>query len=570
MLLSRTKVIPRRHSSSILVSAFSTGSTRSSVGSFPAKRRTVLPSSSSTISSSSSSFARFASSTTRQSADATTCLSFDPAADVRDRATSTLVIGRHSALKSLLDRTDAYVSLFGFRPHPEVLTAMRETLKEGNAASTSHVVVPTVGPAAPRPPHRMCLVGLKDKVTRNNHPLSLHAMTDLVRSNVPSGGGIVRVVVCAEDNHPLAPIAMALARAFPLFTRKTVAAKKAKGEVVATVADDVDGGDREENEGADESPSGERTVHVTFVDSEGRVVKDDLQIRAADAAAEGVRLACRLVDTHPDELTTTAYADECRRLFENDETVTMEEISGEELRERGYGGIYNVGRCATEPPRLVILTYDPPTTDVVVADFEDGKDGPSSITLVGKGIVYDTGGLAIKSRTGMTGMKHDMGGSAGVLGGFFAAVRLRTRRKIRLLLCLAENAIGPISIRNDDIVTLYSGKTVEINNSDAEGRLVLSDAVAHATRHYADDTDLVVDMATLTGAQLITTGKVHAAILANSEELEKRAVSAGLASGDLCYPLLYAPELLKGEFNSKVADMKNSVKDRESEAPAME
>lgn len=93
---------------------------------------------------------------------------------------------------------------------------------------------------------------------------------------------------------------------------------------------------------------------------------------------------------------------------------------------------------------------------------------------------------------------------------------------------------------------------VEINNSDAEGRIVLSDAVAHATKHYADDCDLVVDMATLTGAQLISTGKMHAGILANTEELEQRAVKAGLASGDLCYPLLYAPELLKKEFNSKV------------------
>ena len=103
-----------------------------------------------------------------------------------------------------------------------------------------------------------------------------------------------------------------------------------------------------------------------------------------------------------------------------------------------------------------------------------------------------------------------------------------------------------------DIITQYSGKTVEINNSDAEGRLVLSDAVAHATKHY-EDCDLVVDMATLTGAQLVSTGKMHAGILANTEELEQKAVKAGLASGDLCYPLLYAPELLKKEFNSKVS-----------------
>ena len=131
-----------------------------------------------------------------------------------------------------------------------------------------------------------------------------------------------------------------------------------------------------------------------------------------------------------------------------------------------------------------------------------------------------------------------------LVGGFLAAVRLQTPRKIRLLLCLAENAIGPSAVRNDDIIKQYSGKTVEINNSDAEGRLVLSDAVAHATKHY-DDVGLVVDMATLTGAQLVATGKTHAGILANTIDLERRAVDGGLASGDLCFPLVYAPELLK-------------------------
>ena len=156
---------------------------------------------------------------------------------------------------------------------------------------------------------------------------------------------------------------------------------------------------------------------------------------------------------------------------------------------------------------------------------------------------------------------------------------------------MAENAIGPTAFRNDDILTLYSGKTVEVNNCDAvrtnagntrsafvlhgglaltqamhsfifqEGRLVLGDGVAHATKHI-ENLDLVVDMATLTGAQLVATGKKHAGVLCNQEELEKRAVAAGLHSGDLVYPLLYAPELLKKEFKSKVADMKNSVADR--------
>jgi len=155
-----------------------------------------------------------------------------------------------------------------------------------------------------------------------------------------------------------------------------------------------------------------------------------------------------------------------------------------------------------------------------------------------------------------------MGGSAGVLGGFVAAVKSGSYpHKLVLLLCMAENAIGPTAFRNDDILTLYSGKTVEVNNCDAEGRLVLGDGVAHATKHIPN-LELVVDMATLTGAQLVCTGKKHAGILANKVELETQAVAAGLKSGDFVYPMVYAPELLKKEFNSKVADMKNSVKDR--------
>jgi probable aminopeptidase NPEPL1 len=204
----------------------------------------------------------------------------------------------------------------------------------------------------------------------------------------------------------------------------------------------------------------------------------------------------------------------------------------------------------------VILEYTPPPN----SNQDNGADS-KVIALVGKSIVYDTGGLALKPREGMCGMKADMGGSAGLLGGFVSAVRAGYRHKLFLILCMAENAIGPTAFRNDDILRLYSGKTVEINNSDAEGRLVLGDGVAHATKHI-NNLDLVVDMATLTGAQSICTGKKHASILANRQELETQAVAAGLRSGDLCYPMVYAPELLMKEFKSKVADMKNSVKDR--------
>jgi probable aminopeptidase NPEPL1 len=228
--------------------------------------------------------------------------------------------------------------------------------------------------------------------------------------------------------------------------------------------------------------------------------------------------------------------------------VTFTEIVGNDLMEGGYGGLYGVGKAATHQPRLVILEYVPGSYDETIA-------------LVGKGIVYDTGGLSLKSKDGMPGMKVDMGGSAGVLGGFMAAVQMKLPKRITLVLCLAENAIGPTAVRNDDILTLYSGKTVEVNNTDAEGRLVLADGVAYATKNI-ENLDLVVDMATLTGAQLVAAGKTHAGIMANSMALEQRAIDAGLRSGDLVVPLLYAPDLLMKEFDSKIADMKNSVKDR--------
>ena len=154
-----------------------------------------------------------------------------------------------------------------------------------------------------------------------------------------------------------------------------------------------------------------------------------------------------------------------------------------------------------------------------------------------------------------------MGGSAGVLSGFQAAVQLKLPRKITLILPIVENAVGPDSVRNDDILTMKSGKTVEINNTDAEGRLILGDAVSHASNSIGK-VDTILDMATLTGAVCITTGTKHAGVLAKTEAMEKRIFAAGMNSGDLVYPMIYAPELLKSEFASKIADMKNSVKNR--------
>ena len=157
-------------------------------------------------------------------------------------------------------------------------------------------------------------------------------------------------------------------------------------------------------------------------------------------------------------------------------------------------------------------------------------------------------------------MKSDCGGSAACVGALLNIVKSKLNKNVHAVLCLAENAVDAHSFRNDDIITLYSGKTVEINNTDAEGRLVLGDGVAYASKHL--NCHLIVDIATLTGAQLTATGKMHCGLVSNDVELEKHFISSGQKVGELVFPMLYCPELLMGEFDSKVADMKNSVKDR--------
>jgi len=349
---------------------------------------------------------------------------------------------------------------------------------------------------------------LPEPCSRHNSPARPHAVASL---SAHAGGKENAAVLLAVDDasHALAATA-AVARALPTYTRKP--------------------------------EEGERTVRVALLPGAGRL-SDDALPRLTRIAA-GVRGCAALVDMPTSELTTDAFV-EAARAAAGSASVTV--IRGEELDAQGYGGLWGVGKAATVPPSLVILSHTP-------------EGAGSTTALVGKGIVYDTGGLSIKGKTNMPGMKGDMGGAAAVLHAFSAAVELGYGQNLHALLCLAENSVGPDSTRPDDILTMYSGKTVEVNNTDAEGRLVLADGVAHAGKHL--DPDVIIDMATLTGAQLMATGKRHAGIVCNDEDLEARCVVAGRASGDLVHALPYVPEFFRKEFRSEVADMKNSVKDR--------
>ncbi|XP_056130010.1 probable aminopeptidase NPEPL1 [Lampris incognitus] len=363
------------------------------------------------------------------------------------------------------------------------------------------------------------VAALPIQVSRHNSPSSAHFVSRLVRTCLPGGTNRCIVVVC-ERSHVFAS-SCAIARAFPIFSRRSTSSRRADKKTV--------------------------TVEFVIVGQESSPL-DLTELKCLSNAADGVRVAARIVDTPCNEMNTDHFLDEIKTVGGELGIIPMI-IRGEELKLRGFGGIYGVGKAAAHPPALAVLSHTP-----------DGAT--QTIAWVGKGIVYDTGGLSIKGKTTMPGMKRDCGGAAAILGAFKATVKQGFKDNLHAVFCLAENAVGPTATRPDDIHTLYSGKTVEINNTDAEGRLVLSDGVVYASKDLT--ADIILDMATLTGAQGISTGKHHAAVMTNNEQWENACVRAGRTSGDLAHPLVYCPELHFSEFTSAVADMKNSVADREN------
>ncbi|XP_054288440.1 probable aminopeptidase NPEPL1 [Macrosteles quadrilineatus] len=360
---------------------------------------------------------------------------------------------------------------------------------------------------------------LPDQASRHNAPARPHALTKVVKSETFDIDGESIVVVCERKD--VFASGCAVARAFPLYSRKFA---RVMENTTVTV-----------------------TVEFLVLEEDGSVSMVTREEAAAlQSAADGIRLAARIVDTPCNEMNVDIFVNEIQQVAQL-LNVNVSVIRGEELREKGMGGIYGVGKAANCPPALAVLSHQPP-------------GATQTIAWVGKGIVYDSGGLSIKSKTDMPGMKRDCGGAAAILGAFYATVKQGFSQNLHAVFCLAENSVGPDSTRPDDVHTLYSGRTVEINNTDAEGRLVLADGVVYASRDLK--ADLILDMATLTGAQAISTGKYHSAVLTNSSEWENNVVTAGRTSGDLAFPIVYCPELHFSEFTSAIADMKNSVADR--------
>ena len=213
-----------------------------------------------------------------------------------------------------------------------------------------------------------------------------------------------------------------------------------------------------------------------------------------------------------------------------------------ELKARGFGGILAVGQGSTRPPRLVQLDYTPEGT------------ATGHVVLVGKGITFDSGGLSIKPNDGMVAMKTDMAGSAAVIATISLLTELGCRARVTGLIALAENMPSGTAMRPGDVVHHFGGTTVEVLNTDAEGRLVLADALAYATMTWTPDA--VIDIATLTGAMPVALGKKTAGLFANDDRLATRLSEASVAAGERMWRMPLTDDYLDS-LASPVADMTN-------------
>jgi leucyl aminopeptidase len=279
------------------------------------------------------------------------------------------------------------------------------------------------------------------------------------------------------------------------------------------------------------------TLHAAAADEDA--VREGVRVATVTAAAAA--LARDLVNTPPQHKRPPALADRAVAELEGS-GVEVRVLDEEALAEGGYGGILGVGQGSSEPPRLVELTYAP-------------EGATKHVALVGKGITFDTGGISLKPSNAMETMKMDMAGAATVLAVVRAAAELELPVKVTGLLALAENMPSGTATRVSDVLTMKGGTTVEVINTDAEGRLVLGDALVHASEL---EPDAIVDIATLTGAAVVALGEKIGILMASDDDLANALLDAAGTTGEPLWQLPLATAEYGDRLEGSIADLKNS------------
>ncbi|MGJ9411955.1 leucyl aminopeptidase [Aeromicrobium sp. CF4.19] len=364
----------------------------------------------------------------------------------------------------------------------------------------------------------------------------------------PAGGlGKVRTVVAV--GLPVEPSAEKLRRAAAVGLRAAekagartvaVALHPAGVDEVAAVAEGVGLGAYrfETYKSPDPDDTSTRVESVQVLTPFARQSTTTAAVERAVVVARAVNAARDWVNTAPGDLRPPGFADAIAALGTKGVDVSV--WDEKRLAKEGCGGLIGVGAGSDVPPRLVRMTYTP-------------SEPVTHLALVGKGITFDSGGLSIKSGAGMQTMKMDMAGAAAVVAAFTAIAELELPIAVTAWACLAENMPSGSATRPGDVLTLRGGKTVEVHNTDAEGRLVLGDGLALAAE---SDADHVVDVATLTGACLVALGERTAGVLGNDDAFRDQVLASAERAGEAAWPLPIPEEIGTSVTSTTIADLR--------------
>jgi leucyl aminopeptidase len=270
-------------------------------------------------------------------------------------------------------------------------------------------------------------------------------------------------------------------------------------------------------------------------------------VEAARVAAEAENFARELQDLPSNVVTPSYLAGRAKAIADEHASVTCEVMGREEIADKEMGGLIAVSQGSAEDPQLIVLRY------------EAGGDG-ETLALVGKGVTFDSGGISIKPSGGMHEMKMDMSGAAAVLEAVSAIAKLELPVNILAVIPSTENMPSGTAVKPGDIITQLNGKTVEVNNTDAEGRLILADALSYAVELGADR---IVDLATLTGAVIIALGSTYAGLISNDDAFAAEVEGAGGRTGELAWRLPLHPEY-KDLTKGTAADLTNASSKRKA------
>jgi leucyl aminopeptidase len=269
-------------------------------------------------------------------------------------------------------------------------------------------------------------------------------------------------------------------------------------------------------------------------------------VEAARIGAEAENFARELQDLPSNVVTPSYLAGRAQAIADEHGSVTCEVLGRGEIKEKGMGGLVAVSQGTSEDPRMIVLRYS--------------GGGDETLGLVGKGVTFDSGGISIKPAAGMQEMKMDMSGAAAVLETVSAVAKLDLPIDVLAVIPATENLPSGTAVKPGDIITQLNGKTVEVNNTDAEGRLILADALSYAVELGADR---IVDLATLTGAVLIALGSTYAALISNDDAFAERVEAAAERTGELAWRLPLHPEY-KDLTKGSVADLTNASAKRKA------